>query len=70
MVTWANSSRGSRLDYQCTLFLSEMMAYMQGSIETYELSIPVPDDKGLLFTTMKLKPQNVKVISEDTIYHC
>jgi len=35
-----------------------------------ELSIPVPDDKGLLFTTMKLKPQNVKVISEDTIYHC
>jgi hypothetical protein len=36
MVTWANSSRGSRLDYQCTLFLSEMMAYMQGSIETYE----------------------------------
>lgn len=35
-----------------------------------ELAIPVPDDKGLLFTTMKLKPQNVKVISEDTIYHC
>lgn len=35
-----------------------------------ELSIPVPDDKGLLFTTIKIKPQNVKVISEDTIYHC
>ena len=35
-----------------------------------ELAIPVPDDKGLLFTTMKIKPQNVKVISEDTIYHC
>jgi len=35
-----------------------------------DLAIPVPDDKGLLFTTLKLKPQNVKVISEDTIYHC
>ena len=35
-----------------------------------DLAIPVPDDKGLLFTTMKIKPQNVKVISEDTIYHC
>jgi len=35
-----------------------------------EMPIPVPDDKGLLFTTMKLKPQNVKVISEDAIYHC
>jgi len=35
-----------------------------------ELPIPMPDDKGLLFTTMKLKPQNVKVISEDTEYHC
>lgn len=35
-----------------------------------ELPIPMPDDKGLLFTTMKIKPQNVKVISEDTVYHC
>tara|TARA_R110000803_G_scaffold20600_5_gene52860 strand:- start:10458 stop:12572 length:2115 start_codon:yes stop_codon:yes gene_type:complete len=35
-----------------------------------ELPIPVPDDKGLLITTMKIKPQNVKVISEDTVYHC
>lgn len=35
-----------------------------------DLPIPIPDDKGLLFTTMKLKPQNVKVISEDTLYHC
>lgn len=35
-----------------------------------ELPIPMPDDKGLLFTTMKLKPQNVKVISVDTLYHC
>ena len=34
-----------------------------------ELPIPVPDDKGLLFTTMKLKPQNIKVISIDTEYH-
>ena len=36
MVTWANLSRKSRLDYQCNLFLSEMMTYMQGGIETYE----------------------------------
>lgn len=35
-----------------------------------ELPIPMPDDKGLLFTTMKLKPQNVKVISVDADYHC
>ncbi len=35
-----------------------------------ELPIPMPDDKGLLITTMKIKPQNVKVISEDTVYHC
>jgi hypothetical protein len=35
-----------------------------------ELPIPMPDDKGLLFTTMKIKPQNIKVISEDTEYHC
>ena len=35
-----------------------------------ELPIPMPDDKGLLFTTMKLKPQNVKVISIDADYHC
>tara|TARA_R100001440_G_scaffold6881_2_gene13874 strand:- start:467 stop:1048 length:582 start_codon:yes stop_codon:yes gene_type:complete len=35
-----------------------------------DLAIPVPDDKGLLFTTMHIKPQNIKVISEDTIYHC
>ena len=35
-----------------------------------ELPIPMPDDKGLLFTTMKIKPQNVKVISVDTDYHC
>ncbi len=36
MVTWANLSRKSRLDYQYSLFLSEMMTYMQGGIETYE----------------------------------
>lgn len=35
-----------------------------------ELPIPVPDDKGLLFTKMKIKPQTVKVVSEDTLYHC
>ena len=35
-----------------------------------EMPIPMPDDKGLLFTTLKLKPQNVKVISEDAVYHC
>jgi hypothetical protein len=35
-----------------------------------ELPIPMPDDKGLLFTTMKIKPQSVKVISEDTVFHC
>ena len=36
MVVWSNLSRKSRLDYQCNLFLSEMMAYMQGGIETWE----------------------------------
>ena len=35
-----------------------------------EMPIPMPDDKGLLFTTLKLKPQNVKVVSEDVLYHC
>ena len=35
-----------------------------------EMPIPMPDDKGILFTTLKLKPQNVKVVSEDTLYHC
>jgi len=29
----------------------------------------MPDDKGLLFTTLKLKPQNIKVMSTDTDYH-
>lgn len=33
------------------------------------LPVPVPDDKGLLFTTLKLKPQNIKVMSTDTDYH-
>mgnify|MGYP003108967349 FL=1 len=33
------------------------------------LPVPVPDDKGLLFTTLKLKPQNIKVISTDADYH-
>ena len=35
-----------------------------------EMPIPMPDDKGLLFTSIKLKPQNVKVISMDADYHC
>jgi len=35
-----------------------------------EFPIPMPDDKGLLFTKMKIKPQNVKVISIDADYHC
>jgi len=35
-----------------------------------ECPIPVPDDKGLLHTKIKLMPQNVKVISKDALYHC
>ena len=32
--------------------------------------IPVPDDKGLLHSKIRLEPRNLKVISEDTLYHC
>ena len=35
-----------------------------------ECPIPVPDDKGLLHTKIKLKPQNIKVMSYDALYHC
>lgn len=35
-----------------------------------ECPIPVPDDKGLLHTKIKLMPQNVKVTSMDALYHC
>lgn len=34
-----------------------------------EAPVPLPDDKGLLFTTIKLRPQNIKVMSTDPIYH-
>ena len=32
--------------------------------------IPVPDDKGLLHSKIRLEPRNMKIISEDTLYHC
>ena len=32
--------------------------------------IPVPDGMGLLHSKIKLHPRNVKVISQDTLYHC
>ena len=32
--------------------------------------IPIPDDKGLLHSKIMLQPRNIKVISEDTLYHC
>jgi len=48
MVTWSNTSRESRLNYQCYLFLSEMMAYLQGGIETYEQAEnPPSNDLGM-----------------------
>lgn len=35
-----------------------------------EAPIPVPDDKGLLVSKVKLVMKNVKVISLDTLFHC
>jgi hypothetical protein len=35
-----------------------------------EAPIPVPDDKGLLKSKVKLRMKNVKVISVDTLFHC
>ena len=35
-----------------------------------EAPIPVPDDKGLLRTKVMLHPRNIKVVSEDTLFHC
>ena len=35
-----------------------------------EAPIPVPDDKGLLHSKIRLEPRNVKIISQDTLYHC
>jgi hypothetical protein len=35
-----------------------------------ECPIPMPDDKGLLHTKIKLIPQNLKVTSMDMLYHC
>ena len=32
--------------------------------------IPVPDDKGLLHSKIRLEPRNMKIISEDTLFHC
>ena len=42
-------------------------------IEDYvitEAPIPVPDDKGLLKSKIKLTAKNVKVLSTDTLFHC
>ena len=35
-----------------------------------EAPIPVPDDKGLLQSKIKLRMKNVKVVSVDTLFHC
>ena len=35
-----------------------------------EAPIPVPDEMGLLHSKILLEPRNVKVISQDTLYHC
>ena len=35
-----------------------------------EAPIPIPDDKGLLVSKVKLVMKNVKVISLDTLFHC
>jgi len=32
--------------------------------------IPVPDDKGLLHSKIKVHPKHIKVISTDTLFHC
>ena len=34
-----------------------------------EAPIPVPDDKGLLHSKIRLEPRNVKVMTTDTVYH-
>ena len=42
-------------------------------IEDYvitEAPIPVPDDKGLLKTKIRLTAKNVKILSTDTLFHC
>ena len=35
-----------------------------------EVPIPVPDGMGLLHSKIRLEPRNVKVVSQDTLYHC
>jgi len=35
-----------------------------------EVPIPVPDEMGLLHSKIRLEPRNVKVVSQDTLYHC
>ncbi len=35
-----------------------------------EVPVPVPDGMGLLHSKIRLEPRNVKVISQDTLYHC
>jgi len=35
-----------------------------------EAPIPVPDDKGLLQSKIKLTMKNIKVVSVDTLFHC
>jgi hypothetical protein len=35
-----------------------------------EAPIPVPDDKGLLRSKIMLHPRNIKIVSEDTLFHC
>ena len=34
-----------------------------------EAPIPVPDDKGLLFSKIRIEPRNIKVMSTDTTFH-
>ena len=35
-----------------------------------EAPIPVPDDKGLLHSKIKVLPKTVKIISQDSLFHC
>jgi hypothetical protein len=35
-----------------------------------EVPVPVPDEMGLLHSKIRLEPRNVKVVSQDTLYHC
>ena len=49
-------------------YTTPSMRIVMDDYHILDCPIPIPDDKGLLHTKIMLQPQNVKVITEDTVY--